>query len=362
MTKAGLPPPCWRFDGPISRQDRSPKSESDSEPTRGETSRLIGPVAIVLLGYLVYLIVRPFATPLVFALVMVVVFHPLYVRLERRIKPSYAAGLSTLAVVLVIILPALLIAARVVSETIDLAGNVRALPFDTMLAHAQRHAARWGVDVEMLLRDGAQRLAGQAGLLASRIIRDAWALFVGIIVAILTMFFLFRDGERLLPVATRALPMPIAMSTGLVHEIGTMISSNIAASLAAASIQGTIGGLALAWFGLPAPVLWGVVMGFFCVFPFIGAWLVWGPAAAVLAMAGRPWDAALLVAIGIAVVHPVDNLLRPAIVAHATKLNGMLVLVGLLGGVQAFGAPGLLLGPLLISVAGALLSTSAERR
>src|SRR6516164_11328323 len=134
------------------------ESTSDSGPMRRETSHLMPALAIVLLGYLVYLIVRPFATPLVFALVMVVVFHPLYVRLERRIKPSYAAGLSTLAVVLVIILPALLIAARVVSETIDLAGNVRALPFDTMLAHAQRHAARWGVDVEMLLRDGAQRL------------------------------------------------------------------------------------------------------------------------------------------------------------------------------------------------------------
>jgi predicted PurR-regulated permease PerM len=337
------------------------ESTLDREPTGGGTSRLIGALAIVLLGYLLFLIVRPFATALVFAVVMVVVFHPLQVRLERRLKPSFAAGLSTAAVVLAIILPAWAVAAHVVSETIDLAGNVRTLPFDSMLAHAQRHAARWGVDIDMLLRDGAQRLAGQAGLLASRIIRDAWALFVGVIVAILTMFFLFRDGERVLPIATRALPMPVAMSTALVRDIGTMISSNIAASLVAASIQGTIGGLTLAWFGLPAPVLWGVVMGFFCVFPFIGAWLVWGPAAAVLAMAGRPWDAALLVAIGLAVVHPVDNLLRPAIVAHGTKLNGLLVLMGLLGGVQAFGAAGLLLGPVVISVASGVLTASAER-
>ena len=339
----------------------APESTFDREPTGRETSGLIGALAIVLLGYLLYLIVRPFATALVFAVVMVVVFHPLQVRLERRLKPSYAAGLSTLAVVLAIILPALFVAAYVVGETIDLAGNVRTLPFDTLLAHAQRHAARWGVDIDMILRDGAQQLAGQAGLLASRIIRDAWALFVGVIVAVLTMFFLFRDGKRVLPVATRALPMPVAMSNALVRDIGAMISSNIAASLVAAAIQGTIGGLALAWFGLPAPVLWGVVMGFFCVFPFVGAWLVWGPAAAVLAMAGRPWDAVLLVAIGLAVVHPVDTQLRPAFVAHSTKLNGLLVLVGLLGGVQAFGAAGLLLGPVLISVAGGLLTASADR-
>jgi predicted PurR-regulated permease PerM len=100
-------------------------------------------------------------------------------------------------------------------------------------------------------------------------------------------------------------------------------------------------------------------MGFFCVFPLIGAWLVWGPAAAALALANRPWDGLLMVVIGLALVHPVDNLLRPAIVAHTTKLNGLLVLIGLIGGVQAFGAPGLLLGPVLISVAAGLLSSQS---
>ena len=68
----------------------------------------------------------------------------LNVRLERRLKPSYAAGLSTLAVVLAIIFPALFVASHVVSETLDLAGNVRVLPFDTILAHAQRHALVMG--------------------------------------------------------------------------------------------------------------------------------------------------------------------------------------------------------------------------
>jgi predicted PurR-regulated permease PerM len=147
----------------------------------------------------------------------------------------------------------------------------------------------------------------------------------------------------------------MSLSTRLVQDVGAMIRSNIAASLVAGSLQGAIGGTAFAWIGLPAPVLWGVVMGFFGVFPFIGAWLVWAPAAAALALGNRPWDAVLLVVIGLAVVHPIDNLLRPAIVAHATRLNGLLVLMGLLGGVQAFGPSGLLLGPVLISVAAGLL-------
>jgi predicted PurR-regulated permease PerM len=339
-------------------------SETRREPMRRGASHLIAAFAVLVLGYSVFLVVRPFATPLVFAVVMVVVFQPLQTWLERRLKQPYAAALSTLAVMLVIIVPALLIAGRVVSETLDLAGNVRALPFDTILARAQGHAARWGLDVENLLRDGAQRLATQAGVLASRVIRDAWAVFVGVVVAILATFFLFRDGTRLLPMIVRVLPMSPETSASLVEDIGGMIYSNIAAALVAASIQGTIGGLAFWWLGLPAPVLWGVVMGFFCVFPIIGAWLVWGPAAVVLLIANRPWDAVLLVAIGLAIVHPVDNVLRWVIVAHSTKVNGLLVLIGLLGGVQAFGVSGLLLGPVLISVAAGLLTSGAhaERR
>lgn len=104
------------------------------------------------------------------------------------------------------------------------------------------------------------------------------------------------------------------------------------------------------------PYTVGAVMGFFSVFPFVGAWLVWGPAAAGLLITGRAWDATLLVVIGLALVHPVDNMLRPAIVAKATHLNGLLVLIGLLGGVQAFGVSGLLFGPVFISVAAALLT------
>jgi len=336
------------------------ESWSDSGPYGRDTSHLLAVVAIAVLAYLVFLIIRPFATPLLFALVMVVVFDPLHTRLERHLRPSPAATLSTVIVVFVIIVPAVLIAGRIVDETIDLAGNIRALPFDALLARAQGHAARWGVDLEQVLHDGAQQFAGQMGLLTARVIRNTWTLFIGIIVTVLAMFFLFRDGRWLLPIAMRAIPMPAALGHTLIDNIAGMIRSNIAASLVAASIQGTIGGLAFAWLGLPAPVLWGVVMGFFCVFPFIGAWLVWAPAAAVLALANRPWDAVLLVVIGFAVVHPVDNLLRPAIVAHTTKLNGLLVLIGVLGGVEAFGASGLLLGPVLISIAAALLATRAS--
>jgi predicted PurR-regulated permease PerM len=322
---------------------------------------LIAAMGVAVLAYVMFLIVRPFATSLVFAIVMAVVFYPLFRRLVTPLGRGVAAGVSTATVVLVIVAPTWLIVTRLIAETTDLAGHVRTLPFDTFVVQAQEHAARWGVDIETVLRNAAQQIAGQVGSLASRIAQDIWSLFVGIILSVLAMFFLFRDGEHLVRLLTRILPMPQTLSEALVREVGVMISSNLAASFVAASIQGTLGGLAFAWIGIPAPLLWGVVMGVFCVFPIVGAWLVWAPAAIALAAAHRTWDAFLLVIIGFAVVHPVDNLLRPAIVSHATKLNGFLVLIGLLGGVQVFGPSGLLLGPVCVAVVAALMETAAAQ-
>lgn len=313
-------------------------------------------MAILLLAYLVFLIFKPFAVALVFAVVVAVVLHPLQVWFERRMPRSLASIASTTVVVAVVIVPAFAVATGIVHETIDLASTMGTAPMERVVAQAHGQAARLGIDLDMMVRDAAQRTASQAGQLASRLVSDVWSLFLGVVVALIATFFFFRDGERALTIAAGALPLTSERSVGLMKEIGTMINSNIAASLAAAAIQGTVGGLAFAWLGLPAPILWGAVMGFFSVFPFVGAWLVWAPAAAGLAIAGRPWDAVLLVAIGLALVHPVDNMLRPAMVARATHLNGLLVLIGLLGGVQAFGVSGLLLGPVFLTVAAALLT------
>jgi predicted PurR-regulated permease PerM len=322
-----------------------------------DTSALLSGAAILLLAYVLFLIFKPFAVALVFAAVMAVVFHPLHVRFERRMPRSWASVASTTVVVAVVIAPAFVVATGIVHETIDLASTIGSSPMEKVIAQAHGQAARLGIDLDTVVREAAQRTAGQAGQLASRVVSDVWSLFLGVVVALLATFFFFRDGEQALTIAARTLPFAKERNIGLMREIGTMINSNIAASLAAASIQGTVGGFAFAWLGLPAPILWGAVMGFFSIFPFVGAWLVWGPAAAGLAVAGRTWDAVMLVVVGLALVHPVDNVLRPAIVAKATHLNGLLVLIGLLGGVQAFGVSGLLLGPVFISVAAALLTT-----
>ncbi len=267
----------------------------------------------------------------------------------------WASFISTLSIFFIIILPAFAIATAIVHESIGIAQSIGTVQLEKLMTHAHSFAGQLGIDLDKMLIDAAQRIASQTGLLASHVIGNIWKLFIGIIIALLAIFFFFRDGENVLNLIVHIFPANHEMSEKVIKDIGIMIKSNIAASLLAATIQGTAGGLAFAWLDFSAPVLWGAVMGFFSVFPFVGAWVVWIPTAIGLIIDGRNLDAIILITIGLVLVHPVDNILRPAVVAKTTHLNGLLILISLLGGVQAFGAAGLLIGPVLVIFAAMLV-------
>src|SRR5262249_6037047 len=117
-----------------------------------------------------------------------------------------------------------------------------------------------------------------------------------------------------------------------------------------ASLQGLAGGLAFALLGLGAPVFWGVMMGFLALFPFVGTWLVWAPAAVWLVATGHAVKGLVLTLLGATIVSGIDNVLRPAILSGRAQMNGLLMFMSLLGGVGLFGLLGIVLGPLVTAI------------
>ena len=103
-------------------------------------------------------------------------------------------------------------------------------------------------------------------------------------------------------------------------------------------------------------MFWGVVMFFFCLLPF-GAWVIWLPAAIIFFASGDWTRGAILAGFGVGVVSMVDNVLRPWLLSGRAQMNGLLVLISLLGGVQVFGSLGLVIGPTLMATAIGILRT-----
>jgi len=141
----------------------------------------------------------------------------------------------------------------------------------------------------------------------------------------------------------------------MLAETRDLVIASVGVGLAVAAAQGTIGGVAFALLGIKAPVIWGVVMAVTSLIPLVGAALVWAPTALWLLLSGDVVRGVVLVVVGSVGISMADNILRPLLLSGRTSASGLVVFLGLLGGVSAFGFVGLVLGPIVLVTAGSLL-------
>ena len=147
----------------------------------------------------------------------------------------------------------------------------------------------------------------------------------------------------------------------MLSRIDDTIHAMIFGSLGVALIQGVLGGLMFWLLGLPSPLIWSAVMCICAVLPIFGAALVWVPGALYLWVTGETTSALILVAWGAVVVSLIDNLLYPILVRNQLRLHTVPVFVAIVGGIVAFGAAGLILGPVVLAVTKVLLGVWGDR-
>jgi predicted PurR-regulated permease PerM len=322
--------------------------------------------ATVLALYLCWTMLQPFIEVLLWAVVLAIVFHPVHRRIEARLgSPGWAAALSCLLVVFTILIPLSLMTFAVVRELTGFAQGMQANA-GTLLDPNSPYfgpVLRWVGQYVDLSQFGSQefiaeRVKGLSGALAGRTLGIFGGL-VGFVVevffVIFTLYYLFRDGDRLSGAFRSALPLETPKADEIFERTREVISASVYGVIVIASIQGVLGGLAFWALGLPSPLLWGVVMIFLSMIPMAGAFIVWVPAALYLAVTGHWGKAIILVAWGLLAIGTVDNFLRPKLVGEKTRLHELLIFFSVLGGLQVFGVIGLVLGPVIVAITIALL-------
>jgi predicted PurR-regulated permease PerM len=324
-------------------------------------------VVLAVALYLCWLMVQPFVNVILWAAVLAVVFYPLHQRIRLRIgSPSGAAIVSTLLVVVLILLPATFLTIAVVRELAGAADQLQtgvqrvssgsAIPgLGWVLDHLRRY-----VDIDPAAAQAflAERLQAWGGALASStllVVGGAVGAIVQMVLVVFTLFYLFRDGDRIRHAVYDILPLERIQMHDISVRTKEVIAATIYGVLVISAIQGTLGTLIFSILGLPSPLLWGVVMFFLSMIPMAGAFLVWVPAAAYLALTGAYLKAVLLVAWGVLVIGSIDNFLSPRLVGRRARLHELLIFFAVLGGLEVFGVLGLVLGPVIVAVTLALI-------
>jgi predicted PurR-regulated permease PerM len=316
--------------------------------------------------YLCWLMLLPFINVLAWAAVLVVVFYPVHRRLvERTKRPSMSAMISCLLVIFVILLPLSLITLALVREFSGAAQglqNYLSAFLDPNSAVAGRLLGWLGnyIDIEQVrnpqsIQENLQKVLGTVAQRTLGLVGGALGVVVQVFFIIFTMYYLFRDGAKIVHVLPDVLPLERTQSAEIISRTRDVISASVNGVLVIAAIQGALGAIAFFALGVPSALVWGVVMTFLSLIPMAGAFVVWIPAAIFLALTGHYVKAALLVAWGALVIGTVDNFLRPKLVGERTKLHELFIFFSVLGGLHVFGVLGLVLGPVVLAVTLALL-------
>jgi predicted PurR-regulated permease PerM len=169
-------------------------------------------------------------------------------------------------------------------------------------------------------------------------------------------FLLLRHGETLVASIRDWLPFERTRSEALLLRIRDVVHASMYGIVAIAAIQGALCGGMFWLLGIPGAALWGLLTMFASLVPVVGTAAVWVPGTVYLVASGS-WEKAIVLAVwGAAVVSSVDNVLRPKLVAGRVQLSGLAMFVAMLGGLQAFGALGIIAGPVVFATAAAILA------
>jgi predicted PurR-regulated permease PerM len=316
--------------------------------------------ALLLLGYVVYLIFEPFLVPLTWSAVLAIFFYPVHERLAKRLKPNYAAMMSTVGVTVLLIAPTLVVLSYTAKQAIDATARLqtalmnpeRELPAELVARVRSQLPEAWqSTDFSEPLRQGAEKvatfLAGKFGALVKNLV----SFFIALFILVFALFFMFRDGEDVGRAVKHLFPFDRTIQEEMFVESKELIFASVAVGLLIAGIQGFLGGTAFAITGLHSPVFWGVVIAFFSLVPVVGSALIWLPTALWLGFSGHWGKALTIMIICGAVAGIADNIVRPLLLRNRTHLNELLLFIGVLGGLSVFGLLGLVVGPAIVAAA-----------
>jgi predicted PurR-regulated permease PerM len=343
-------------------------------------SRLFFLVLAALVGYLLWRVLRPFLSPILWAALLAFLLFPVnsWMRSRLRGRLGVAAFLMTLLVMIGIVLPATLVslifarqAADLIARLSDVAAKYHVeRPQDIFRIPALDRMMRWitentPVETEELrqwLTNGA-RTALEFLLSSGRIVLlGALGAVVSLLLMLFILYFFFRDGDEMAVRMIRLIPAPADRKEQLSAYLSQVTKAVVYGALMTALVQGTLIGVAFAVCGLPSPVVFGAVAAVASLLPVGGTAFVWVPGALVLWGQGRWGWAIFLAAWGALVVGTVDNLLRPLFISGRAQISTLPVFFGVVGGLGAFGLIGFVAGPVLIALALAVVGFFEEAR
>ena len=322
----------------------------------------IGLLILVSVGF--FALLSGFFQPIFWAAIIGIIFLPVQHYLESKFggRRTLAAIVTVILIFFTVLLPALLIASAVINEAAIIFGMIQSGEIDPgillrwlqemspqLIARAESigiDVDQWPAKLSAVAVKGSQFI-GQLALVAGQNVANFLVMFF---MMLYLLFFVLRDGDRMLEAIILALPLGDERERALFAKFAEVSRATIKGTLLIGLVQGFLGGVMFSVLGVTGAVFWGVVMVILSVLPIVGASIVWIPVAIFLLVSGAWIKALVLTVFGVLVIGLIDNLLRPMLVGRDTKMPDYIILLSTLGGLSAFGISGFVIGPIIAAL------------
>jgi predicted PurR-regulated permease PerM len=333
----------------------------NSSPTA--VSRIVSLVVllalVVLFGGLFYLVVARFIVPLFLAAMLTVLFRPMHQWILRKCRghDRMAAGVTTAAILLIVLLPATGIVYKATHDAVVLLHGEHKIDFEKRFDDFIRTVNGefgWNLKPEEIRHDLQENISnwlpGAAKERAAQVPGFVFALVLGCFVLVLALYYFLADGREFMATLMRLIPLDPGYQQRLVTEFEEVSRAVVSAHLLAGLAQTILAGIGFYFCGLGSVFLLMLLTFLGSMVPFVGAAAVWISASLWLFFVeGRQLAGVLLAIYGVTIISMVDNLLKPIVLHGQSKLNPLLAVLSVLGGVQALGPIGIFVGPMAVA-------------
>lgn len=312
---------------------------------------------IVAIGALAGLMLKPFLPYVMGAAILGFILRPLHRRMKPYIGEIASAGSLVFLTLFLAILPMFLGVTVVLDDAQDLSSRIGELETIDLSQIDQRLEEITGEEfnIEENVRNAIRGFASITFGSISQFFNLVLNLAIGLSLMLFLLYYFIKDGMHLVDWMKDIVPLPEDIQDSLIRRTNITTWAVVKGHVLVAIAQGLVAGVGLYIAGVPNPYFWTFVMTILAFLPIVGSFIIWGPAGVYLIAIDYIAAGLFLLVYGAIVVGLTDNFLRPIVVDKSAEIHPAVIIIGVLGGVYLFGAPGLFIGPVIFGILRAAL-------
>lgn len=334
---------------------------------------------MLVFAVLAAVIVKSFVSPILAAVVLSYVTYPLYKWLNGKLNRKTVSAILTIAVIILLITIPAVFAINALSKEI-FAGYLLVKKY--LVSGPEAIKCEANVVCTVLSALGLSEpsfitfFSDSLGKATAAIFNSLTSYLISLpkvvansFIAMFLTYYLLKDGHKLVGYFKSVIPLKSSNQDLVVKRFNDVTFAVVYGNIIVALIQGVLTSVGFFLLGVPSPLIWGVVTIFTSLIPFLGAYVVWLPAAIIMIANGNSaGDSGMflrgigLVLYGFLLISSVDNILKPKLIAGRANLHPALVLLGVIGGIATLGVIGIVLGPVIIALAASILEITAKQK